>query len=99
MLKAPMRPGVIVAGLVAVLVFDLVVGVLLGAVLGPALFAHRAPTPSTRTPQPLPALTTVTIPQGQDLFEPFILAVLPNTPVTWQNNDTVTLTVTTAPVQ
>jgi plastocyanin len=41
----------------------------------------------------------VTIPQGQDLFEPFILAVPPTTTVTWQNNDTVAHTVTTTPDQ
>ena len=99
MLKAPMRPGVIVASLVAVLVFDLVVGGLLGAVIGPALFAHRASAPSTRTPPPLPPLTTVTMAQGQDLFYPFILAVPPNSTVTWQNHDSVAHTITTTPDQ
>ncbi len=48
MLKAPVRPGVVVAGLVAVLVFDLVVGGVLGAVLGTTLFANRNATPSAR---------------------------------------------------
>jgi len=31
----------------------------------------------------------VTIPQGQEVFSPFILTVQPNTFVTWQNNDSV----------
>ena len=101
MLKAPIRTSVVVASLVAVLVFDLVVGGVLGAVLGTTLFAQRGPMPSTapRRPTPVPTLTKVTIPQGQGMFEPFILAVQPNTTVTWQNNDSVAHTIMTTPDQ
>lgn len=101
MLKAPIRSGVVVAGLVAVLVFDLVVGGILGAVLGTTLFANRGATPSTSAQRTttVPPLTTVTIPQGQGMFEPFILAVPPNTTVTWQNNDAVAHTIVTTPDQ
>ena len=101
MLKAPLRSGVVVAGLVVVLVFDLVVGGILGAVLGTTLFANRNATPSASAQRTTtgPPLTTVTIAQGQGLFEPFILAVPPNTPVTWQNNDAVAHTIVTTPDQ
>ena len=97
MLKAPLRPSVVVASLVAVLIFDLVVGGVLGAVLGTTLFTKRGPTLSTtpKRPTPVPPLTTVTIPQGQELFDPFILEVQPNTTVTWQNNDKVAHTIMT----
>src|SRR5207247_2092543 len=101
MLKAPVRSGVVVAGLVAVLAFDLVIGGVLGAVLGTTLFANRNATPSASAQRTttVPLLTTVNIPQGQGLFEPFILAVPPNTTVTWQNNDTVAHTIVTTPDQ
>jgi plastocyanin len=101
MLKTPVRSGVVVAGLVAVLVFDLVVGGVLGAVLGTTLFANRNATPSASAKSPTtgPSLTTVTIAQGQGLFEPFILAVPPNTTMTWQNNDAVAHTIVTTPDQ
>jgi plastocyanin len=97
MLKAPLRPSVVVASLVAVLIFDLVVGGVLGAVLGTTLFTKRGPTLSTTPQRPTPVLplTTVTIPQGQELFDPFILEVQPNTTVTWQNNDSVAHTIMT----
>ena len=101
MLKAPLRPGVVVACLVAVLVVQLVVGAILGAVLGSTFFANRGSTMSStpRHSTPVPPLTTVTIAQGQELFEPFILAVQPNTTVTWQNQDSVAHTITTTPDQ
>src|SRR5437899_6154547 len=97
MFKASLRPGVVVAGLVAVLVFDLVVGGILGAILGTTIFANRGATPSASAQHTttVPPLTTVTIPQGQELFEPFILVVQPNTTVTWQNNDTIAHTIET----
>jgi plastocyanin len=93
MLKAAIR-----ASVVAILVFDLVVGGVLGAVLGTTLFANRGPTPSASAQRTtmVPPLTTVTIAQGLELFEPFILVVHPNTTVTWQNNDAVAHTITTA---
>ncbi len=101
MLKAPVRSGVVVAGLIAVLAFDLVVGGVLGAVLGTTLFANRNTTPSASAQRTTtsPPLTTVTIAQGQGLFEPFILAVPPNTTVTWRNNDAVAHTIVTTPDQ
>jgi plastocyanin len=99
MLKTPIRPGIVVAGLVVVLVFVLVVGVLLGSVLGTTLFAPRGSKASPTTPKPIPPLTTVTILQGQELFEPFLLAVQPNTTVIWQNHDTATHTIMTTPEQ
>jgi plastocyanin len=97
MLKASLRPAVVVAGLVVVLVFDLVVGVVLGA----TLFANHATTQSASAQHTttVPPLTTVTIPQGQELFDSFILVVHPNTSMTWQNNDTVAHTITTTPDQ
>jgi plastocyanin len=42
-----------------------------------------------------PPVASVIIPQGQEVFSPFILAVQPNTIVTWQNNDTVMHTIMT----
>lgn len=39
--------------------------------------------------------TTVMIPQGHDLFSPFILSVQPGTKVTWQNSDTASHTIMT----
>jgi plastocyanin len=99
MRNAPIRISVVVAGLVAVLVVDLVVGGVLGAVLGTTLFANRGHTASASPSPAIPPLTTVTIAQSQDLFEPFILAVPPNTTVTWQNNDSVAHTIMTTPDQ
>lgn len=42
-----------------------------------------------------PHVASVTIPQGQELFAPFILTVQLNTMVTWQNNDRLTHTIMT----
>lgn len=96
MLKAPMRLSVVIAVLVA----DLVLGVVIGVVLGTTIFAPNRSPASTRvaTPIPLP-LPTVTIPQGQDSFEPFILPVKPNTTVTWKNNDAMAHSIVTTPDQ
>ena len=99
MLKMPIRSGIVVAGLVVVLVFVLVVGVLLGGVLGTTIFTPGGSKASPTTPKPIPRLTTVTIAQGQELFEPFILAVPPNTMVTWQNHDSVAHSIMTTPDQ
>ena len=57
------------------------------------------PSASAQRTTTVPLLTTVTIAQGQELFEPFILVVQPNTTVTWQNNDTVAHPITTTPDQ
>lgn len=42
-----------------------------------------------------PRVASVTIPQGQEVFSPFILTVQPNTIVTWQNNDSIPHTIMT----
>lgn len=42
---------------------------------------------------------TITIARKQDLFEPFVLTVKPNTVVSWQNDDTVVHRFTTTPQQ
>ncbi len=45
------------------------------------------------------APATVTIPQGQDIFDPYILPVQPRTTITWRNDDTVSHTIVTTPEQ
>ena len=57
------------------------------------------PSASAQRTTTVALLRTVTIAQGQELFEPFILVVQPNTTVTWQNNDTVAHPITTTPDQ
>jgi plastocyanin len=42
-----------------------------------------------------PPVASVIIPQGQEVFSPFILTVQPNTIVTWQNKDSVVHTIMT----
>ena len=78
--------------------FTLAVAVL-GATLLVACGSSTSSSSSTKsasTPPPTsPNTASVTIPQGQDLFTPFILAVQPNTIVTWQNNDAVSHTIMT----
>lgn len=69
------------------------------AVLGATLLIACGSSPSNG-PGPTSASTpphtaSVTIPKGQGLFSPFILAVKPNTIVTWQNNDSVSHTIMT----
>ena len=54
--------------------------------------SHRA---STKRASASIRIATITIPQGQELFAPFILTVQPNTVVTWQNNDRVSHTIMT----
>jgi plastocyanin len=46
-------------------------------------------TDTSRPPRPAQPHSIVTIPRGQDLFDPFIVAVRPGTMVTWQNQDKV----------
>jgi hypothetical protein len=59
----------------------------LGATLlvgcGSASSSGRKPVPTA------PREAFITIPQGQEVFSRFILAVQPNTVVTWQNHDTL----------
>jgi len=96
MVKEPIRLSVVVV----VLIVGLMLGGVLGGVLGTNIFASHSSLARTivATPTPLPP-TIVTIPQGQDTFEPFILPVKANATVTWKNNDTVTHTIVTTPDQ
>ena len=50
---------------------------------------------STNRAKPSAHTASVTIPPGQELFVPFILAIQPNTMVTWQNDDTISHTIMT----
>jgi plastocyanin len=52
-------------------------------------------TAISRPPRPAQPHSTVTIPRGQDLFDPFIVAVQPGSMVTWQNQDKVVHTIMT----
>jgi plastocyanin len=83
---------------VPVVIVTLVLGLVFGVVLGTTVFANHS-TAASPTPRKIAPLTTVTIPQGEDVFEPFILTVSPNTTVTWQNKDTVAHTIITTPNQ
>ena len=68
---------------------------MLGATLLIACGSSTSNVLSTKSANTSPQTASVTIPQGQDLFTPFILAVQPNTIVTWQNNDSVSHTIMT----
>jgi len=65
----------------------------LGATLlvgcGSASSSGRKPIPTS------PREAFVAIPRGEEVFSPFILAVQPNTTVTWQNHDTRAHTIMT----
>jgi plastocyanin len=69
------------------------------AVLGATLLVACGTSPSsgssTKSAGSAPHRASVTIPRGQDLFTPFILAIEPNTIVIWQNDDTISLTIRT----
>ncbi len=67
----------------------------LGAMLLVACGSASSSGTSTSSGTPSPHTASVTLPQGQDLFSPFLLAVEPNTMVTWQNNDTASHTIMT----
>src|SRR5947209_4496856 len=60
-------------------------------VLGSTLLVGcgSATSSGSKTAQAAPRVASVTIPQDQEVFSPFILTVQPNTVVTWQNNDTI----------
>lgn len=92
MLKAPVRLVLIINLL---LLLCLGSGVALGIFIYKTHVSYAVPIKHTTKPQ----LTTVTIPQSQDLFEPFILPVSLRTTVTWKNNDTVTHIFMTTPDQ
>jgi len=97
MFKAPLRASVTIAAMVVVLMLGLV----LGLVLGNTAFSNRgthAANSSTPTSKPAP-VASVTIPQDQELFDPFVVPVQLNTTVTWHNNDTILHTVETTPDQ
>jgi plastocyanin len=66
------------------------------AIFSPRLFASRDVTPPAQKVK-VAAPAVVTIPRGQDLFEPFILPVQPGTAVVWQNNDTTAHVLSTTP--
>ncbi len=74
--------------------FTLAVAVL-GATLLVACGSASSSGTSTSRGKPSAHTALVTIPQGQELFVPFILAVQPNTIVTWQNDDTISHTIMT----
>ncbi len=74
-----------------------VVAVVVGAIIltiGGIIFVNRAnATQRSTTTTSTPATNAlVTIPQIQEVFDPFIVTVQPNTTVTWENKDTVTHT-------
>jgi plastocyanin len=66
-------------------------------VLGSTLLVGcgSATSSGSQTAYAAPRVASVTIPQGQEVFSPFILTVQPNTIVTWQNNDTMPHTIMT----
>src|SRR4051794_19621753 len=53
--------------------------------------------PSGGNPTSPTSAAMVTIPASQDVFSPFILAVQPQTTVTWLNSDTASHVITTTP--
>lgn len=93
MFKASMRRRIIIS----IIVFDLVIGVVIGLAFGVILSGRHIQAPRVSAHTDKAPLATVTIPETQDIFEPFILPVQPNTVVTWQNNDTATHFFATAP--
>ena len=96
MRKTPLH----ISTVVLVLVAGVVLGSAIGVLLGPTLFARQSGSTSASTQRSHTApLTTVTISQSQDEFEPFILKVQPHTTVTWQNNDSVAHVFITTPDQ
>jgi hypothetical protein len=73
MFKAPLRASVTIAAMVVVLILGLV----LGLVLGNTVFSNHgthAANSSTPTSKPAP-FASVTIPQDQELFDPFVVPV------------------------
>ncbi len=86
--------------IVLVLVAGVVLGLAIGVVLGPSLFTRQGGSRSASTQRSHTAqLTMVIIPRSQDVFEPFILEVQPNTSVVWQNNDSMAHVFMTTPDQ
>lgn len=75
--------------------YFILAAVMLGATLLTACGSPTTSTSHTSTLSTSPATASVTIPQGKELFVPFILTVQPNTIVTWQNQDTVSHTIMT----
>nr|HET6901403.1 hypothetical protein [Ktedonobacteraceae bacterium] len=70
----------------------------LGGLLGITACSPSSPGGDGGKPVTKPTLhASVTIPRAQDLFEPFILTVEPQTIVTWKNDDTVSHVIATTP--
>jgi plastocyanin len=93
MLKGPIGWRIVVIACVLTLVLGIGIGLVLSVTV---LARHTTPaspgTASSNTTPPTPTPSSapfVTIPQSQEIFEPFILVVQPNTTVTWQNEDNV----------
>src|SRR6266436_3666830 len=86
--------------IVLMLVANIILNSAINLVLNPTLFARQNNSTSAGTQRNHTApLTTVTIPRSQDVFEPFILKIQPNTMVIWQNNDSVIHVFMTTPDQ
>ena len=80
------------------LMIALVLGVATGLVVEVAVMRGRhVVTGATTSKSAAESSTTITLPQGQDLFEPFILAVQVNTVVAWRNEDDTTHVFSTTP--
>ena len=86
--KRRWRSGLVLTVLIAI--------ILVAAAFGPQLFARQAADIDNKLVKTVsPAL--VTIPSSKNLFEPFILPVVPGTVVIWQNNDAQAHPFTTTP--
>lgn len=80
------------------LMIALVLGVATGLVVEVAVMRGRhVVTGATTSKSAVESSTTVTLPRGQDLFEPFILTVQVNTVVAWRNEDDTTHVFSTTP--
>ena len=95
MLKGSMRLSLVLV----LLVFDLILGLGIGLLLGTTLFTKSSFAASTSVSQSPAPLTVVAIPASQEIFEPYILEVKPNTTITWQNKDAVGHVITTTSQQ
>lgn len=85
MSKNRVRSGIFVAAVV--------IGAIILTIGGIIFTIHANFTQQSRATAPTRTVTaSVTIPQSQEVFAPFIVTVQPNTTVTWENKDTVTHT-------
>ena len=69
------------------------------AILGTAFYMTYSNTILAHSPHPTKTASqaTITIEHNQELFTPFLLAIQPQTTITWENNDTVTHIFLTTP--